>query len=99
MHIYNLKVELTRNYDETLSKEYPATSAWWGAVSTAGLAEGGRVGEDKEAGNMDAGSVDWICKEGRNYLARTVDHAFPLKPYIIYERTHVKMGETNPRLH
>ena len=44
----------------TFSTEYPAISVWWGAVSTAGLAEGGRAGEDKEDGNMDEGSVDWI---------------------------------------
>ena len=29
-------------------------------MSTAGLAEGGRAGEDKEDGNIDEGSVDWI---------------------------------------
>ena len=47
---------------ETFSTEYPAISVWWGAVRTAGLAEGGRVGEDKEEGNMDEGRVDWIWR-------------------------------------
>ena len=33
-------------------------------MRTAGLAEGGRGGEDKEDGNMDDGNVDLICNQG-----------------------------------
>ena len=44
----------------TFSTEYPANSVWWGAVRTAGLADRGRGGEDKEGGNMEDGNVDWI---------------------------------------
>ena len=38
---------------------------------------------------MDEGSVDWICKEGRNYLGEA----------ILTNPTHVMIGEINPRLH
>ena len=65
---------------------------WWGAVRTAGFADGGREGEDKEGGNMDEGRVDWIW---------TMMKAIICGPLLGKQTliTNVMIGKTNPRLH
>ena len=63
VHLFGHTLSLHFNHG-TFSIEYPVISVWWGAVRTAGLAEGGRGGEDKKDGNMVDGNVDLICNEG-----------------------------------
>ena len=63
-------------------------------MRTAGFAEGGRVGADKEGGNMDEGRVDWIWRMLKAIIFR-IGLLLVKTPLL----THVMIGETNPRLH